>query len=1300
MIGYIFVVLCGLAGSALAKGKVESVPKGKFSVPVLDVKSRQLVLEANQTLTIHCRGRWELSWAFPGGVARDQERMRLEDSRCGRQSQHYCSQLTLSSAQAQHTGSFRCRYSHRTLRQRAVYVYVTDRQRPFVEEQNNSPDVVYMKESQPLVFPCRVTNPDATVSLVKFPDQELTPDQRNIVWNSRQGFLIHSPTYFYIGLFSCKTSVNGTTHSLNYLTHRQVNKIMKVYLNSTSPVHSLQGESLAINCTVTAEWNSRVSISWDYPGQANRSAIVSRWIMASTFHMVFYSILSIPKLHRSDRGLYICRVTSGPVSRETNVSVTVYDRPFIRLKPRQGAEVEAHAGQKSYRLSPKLRAFPAPEVIWLKDGKVAAEECSRYHVDGNSLVIRDVAEEDAGKYTILVGIQEHRLYQNLTLSLVVNVSPGIGEKAVSVQDPGSVPRGSRQALHCTSHGVPPPHIAWLWHPCPPKGLCVCPPSSSMWSPVKERAPGTSTHNHILSVTHRQEVLQGKNKTVGVLMVAEAFVSGVYRCIASSSVGKDELDMPFYITDVPGGFSVSQEDEPREGGDLHLTCVANKHLYSNFSWQRVTDPAEATPPTPSLGGELSSGEATPPTPSLGGKLSSGEATPSTPSLGGELSSGEFSDTLSLLLSNLTAGDSGTYRCSANHLLTGQNTHLDTQVDVTVLEAPVLLQNLSDCSVNISSSVTLSCRAHGVPRPFITWYKDQHTLLQGSGIVIAQGGENLHIDRITVEDQGLYTCQATNERGSAESSAYIWVHNSSGGLSLEIPTLTCTCLVATLFWLLLTLFIRKLKKPNSSSAKAEYLSIILDPGEGPLEEQCDRLQYDPGQWEFPRDRLKLEKPLGRGAFGKVMQASAFGIDNSTGCRTVAVKMLKEGATPSDHKALMTELKILNHIGHHLNVVNLLGACTKAGPLMVIVEYCRYGNLSTYLKSKRDVFLLNKDGKKRCFEEREGTEERGVSKSPLFLEDLISFSFQVSRGMEFLASRKCIHRDLAARNILLSENKVVKICDFGLARDLYKDLDYVRKGDARLPLKWMSPESIFDKVFTTQSDVWSYGVLLWEIFSLGASPYPGLNIDEEFCHQLKEGTRMRSPEYSTPEITMLACWEANPSDRPTFTGLVETLGDLLEARVQQDGKDYIPLGTFLCGERDPDSSVQRDSTESSLTDLHPHRLISLGYMNTRSTVTLRTFEELPSKDPPGLDDEQGDSGMVLPSEELKRLKWTSGAKSLTRSFTISTCRENLVPCMCNDITGVHDDEPPVLPCDCDSEESCSPPPDYNSAFLYPSL
>ncbi|XP_040921731.1 vascular endothelial growth factor receptor 1 isoform X2 [Toxotes jaculatrix] len=1269
-------LLCGLYG-VLAKDREH---KGKYSVPILDVKARQQVLDTNQTLRLSCRGRWELTWAFPSGLARDQ--VQVEESRCGRKSQQYCSRLTVSRSQAQHTGPFRCRYRHRLRKQTSVYVYITDSQRPFVDHPGLSPGVLFLKEKQPLVIPCRVTHPNITTTLVKFPSHSLSPDQRNIIWNSKQGFTIRTPTFYYIGLFFCQTVIDNVTHkSQKYFVHRPVSNIMDVYLNSSGPVQALKGTRLVLNCTATGELNTRVNITWDYPGKNNNAGSTSKRLLKHRTHMLFYNILTIPKLQRSDRGLYTCRVTSGENTKQQKVTVIVYDRPFIHLKPRNGSVIGAQAGQKSYRISPKLKAFPAPEVIWLKDGMVAAEQCSRYHMKGSSLVIRDVAEEDAGKYTILVRIQEHGLYQNLTLTLFVKVSPQIGEKAVSLQDPGSVPRGSRHALHCTSHGVPPPHIQWLWHPCPPKGLCMCPTSSSLWHPVTESVPVTSTHNHILSVTHRLEVLQGKKKTVGVLTVAEAFVSGVYRCVASNSAGTDQLDIHFYITDVPGGFGVNQQEEPREGGDLHLTCVANKYLYTALSWQRVNDTEDVQPHSRALSSQ-------------------------------QLTSGDFSNSLVLLLSNLTARDSGAYRCSARHLVTRQETHLDTQVAVTILEHPVLRNNLTDCTVNVSSSVTLSCPSQGVPPPTITWYKDEHVLSQGSGIVISPEDGTLHIDRITVEDQGLYTCQATNERGSAESSAYVWVNKTS---FLEIPTLTCTCVVATLFWLLLTLFIRKLKQPSTSNTKPEYLSIILDTGEGPIEEQCERLQYDPNQWEFPRERLKLGKPLGRGAFGKVMQASAFGIDSATSCRTVAVKMLKEGATASEHKALMTELKILNYIGHHLNVVNLLGACTKpGGPLMVIVEYCRYGNLSTFLKSKREVFVHNrlaggKDGKPSCVsnesdsqsnnrtefdhEDKEETDldPESSSNSPLFLEELISFSFQVARGMEYLASRKCIHRDLAARNILLSDNKVVKICDFGLARDIYKDPDYVRKGDARLPLKWMSPESIFDKVFTTQSDVWSYGILLWEIFSLGASPYPGLHIDEEFCHRLKGGTRMRAPEYSTPEIysTMLACWEASPSDRPTFSNLVETLGDLLQARVQQDGKDYIPLGSFMTG----------DTNCSETLKENPVAVTNLSYM--RGMATLQTFEELPCEEPDNADDEQSDSGMVLPSEELRHMMWNNDSKTrkLSRFFNFK-CRDNQVPFRHNDTTVLHDYEPSVLPCDWESDEDGSPPPDYNSAFLYPSL
>ncbi|XP_034003467.1 LOW QUALITY PROTEIN: vascular endothelial growth factor receptor 1 [Trematomus bernacchii] len=1256
-------LLCGLYG-VLAKDKAQ---KGKYSVPILDVKTRQLVLDTNQTLLLSCRGRWELAWAFPSGLLRGE--VQVEEFRCGRTGKLFCSRLTVSSTETQHTGLLRCRYRHRTRRQTSIYLYVTDSQQPFVDHPDMSPDVLYMKDKQPLDIPCRVTHPNITTTLVKYPNLSLSPDHRVILWNSKKGFTIRTPTFYYIGLFYCQTVTEGVTHmSRKYFIYRPVSNIMEVYLNSSGPVEALKGERLVLNCTATGELNTRVNITWDYPGKINNTGSTSKRLLKHRTHMLFYNILTIPKLQRSDRGLYTCRVTSGEKTKEQRVNVTVFDRPFIRLKPRHGSVIKVQAGQKSYRISPKLRAFPEPQVIWLKDGMVAAEQCSRYHMDGTALVIRDVAEEDAGKYTVLVRILEHGLYQNLTLTLVVNVSPQIGEKAVSLQDPGSVPRGSRTALHCTSHGVPPPHIQWLWHPCPSKGLCVCPTSSSLWSPVIERVPATSTSNHILSVTHRQEVLQGKNKTVGVLTVAEASVSGGYRCVAFNAAGADQLHIHFYVTDVPGGFSASQREEPREGRDLHLTCSANKYLYGALSWQRVND--------------------------TGHGQSRGPASQQL-----QLTSGEFSNSLVLLLSNLTATDTGAYRCSTHHLVTGQNTHLDTQVEVTILEPPVLLDNLTDCTVNVSSSVFLSCPSAGVPPPTVTWYKDEQALSQGSGIVISPDDGTLNIDRITAEDQGLYTCHATNERGSAESSAYIWVNGASEASFLEIPALTCTCVVATLLWLFLTLVIRKLKQPNSSNTKPEFLSIILDRGDGPMEEPCERLQYDPSQWEFPRERLKLGKPLGRGAFGKVVQAAAFGIENTTSCTTVAVKMLKEGATASEHKALMTELKILNHIGHHLNVVNLLGACTKPeGPLMVIVEYCCYGNLSTFLKGKREVFVHDRDGEpgfvSSVFDDNRENhlDTKSGSNSPLFLEDLISFSFQVVRGMEFLASRKCIHRDLAARNILLSDNKVVKICDFGLARDIYKDPDYVRKGDARLPLKWMSPEAIFDKVFTTQSDVWSFGILLWEIFSLGASPYPGLQIDEEFCHRLKGGTRMRAPEYSTPEIysTMLACWEAGPSDRPTFTNLVETLGDLLQARVQQEGKDYIPLGSFTAGE-----------TGRSVTcKENPLAVTNLSYM--RGMATLQTFEELPCVEPDSLNDELSDSGMVLPSEELKHVTWNKCTKSekLSRLFSFTKCRDHPMPFFCDDISGLRSNEPSILPSDWASDEGSSPPPDYNSAFLYPSL
>uniref|UniRef100_A0A8C1ETP7 receptor protein-tyrosine kinase n=1 Tax=Cyprinus carpio carpio TaxID=630221 RepID=A0A8C1ETP7_CYPCA len=393
-------------------------------------------------------------------------------------------------------------------------------------------------------------------------------------------------------------------------------------------------------------------------------------------------------------------------------------------------------------------------------------------------------------------------------------------------------------------------------------------------------------------------------------------------------------------------------------------------------------------------------------------------------------------------------------------------------------------------------------------------EEKSMMQGDRLAIES---ILTIPAVQLSDSGNITCTGQNEAGANSSTTHLLVVG------------------------------KKRRKPRyeirwkiiEATNGNDY--TFIDPTKLPYNEK----------WEFPRDKLKLGKTLGAGAFGKVVEARAYGLGKEDNVTRVAVKMLKASAHPDEREALMSELKILSHLGQHKNIVNLLGACTHGGPVLVITEYCCHGDLLNFLRNKAENFLnfvmmipTPVTDYKNVDTERMFFRSEADGSWPLDMDDLLRFSYQVAQGLDFLTAKNCIHRDVAARNVLLTNSRVAKICDFGLARDIMNDSNYVVKGNARLPVKWMAPESIFDCVYTVQSDVWSYGILLWEIFSLGKSPYPNILVDSKFYKMIKCGYQMSRPDFAPPEMytIMKMCWNLDAAERPTFSKISQLIERML--------------------------------------------------------------------------------------------------------------------------------------------------------------
>uniref|UniRef100_A0A8C5I8J8 Proto-oncogene tyrosine-protein kinase receptor Ret n=1 Tax=Gouania willdenowi TaxID=441366 RepID=A0A8C5I8J8_GOUWI len=315
---------------------------------------------------------------------------------------------------------------------------------------------------------------------------------------------------------------------------------------------------------------------------------------------------------------------------------------------------------------------------------------------------------------------------------------------------------------------------------------------------------------------------------------------------------------------------------------------------------------------------------------------------------------------------------------------------------------------------------------------------------------------------------------------------------------------------------------------------------------IETDTFKIPEDP-KWEFPRKNLVLGKTLGEGEFGKVVKATAFRLKGKAGYTTVAVKMLKENASHSELRDLLSEFTLLKQVNHP-HVIKMYGACSQDGPLYLIVEYAKFGSLRNFLRESRKVgpSYMGRDANRNS-SYLENPDDRALT-----MGDLISFAWQISRGMQYLAEMKLVHRDLAARNVLVAEGRKMKISDFGLSRDVYEEDSYVKRSKGRIPVKWMAIESLFDHIYTTQSDVWSFGVLLWEIVTLGGNPYPGI-APERLFNLLKTGYRMERPENCSEEMynLMLRCWKQESDKRPTFSDISKEL-----EKMMVKSRDYLDL------------------------------------------------------------------------------------------------------------------------------------------------
>nr|XP_036222258.1 vascular endothelial growth factor receptor 1 isoform X5 [Bactrocera oleae] len=964
--------------------------------------------------------------------------------------------------------------------------------------------------------------------------------------------------------------------------------IEKPIITSNSRGHVNVGENFTLNCYVKTAFDVSYTTDWKTPTGIDKDRMIkttATFINKTLTHQVGGAKLTILNAKKSDSGLYECICTdhSNNVGRN-NYQMTVLNRGegYINISEPSGYYKIASNANKKVQINVKYRGYPFPTLTWHKPDNTQIHPSKKYMINTTdtsiTLQILNAQLEDCGEYVIRAN--NELLVKELRFNVSISDKPKVTVDDVYVQ------AGEEAHLQCKVLSYPFAVVSWVFTPCSisPRWPSCNKRMDQNFNSTRNAQPGAMAVEYIHDLYFTPER------------------PGIMHCLAANSKGLGEGKGHVLIGDINDNMTIYGTDENKKiarGDEVTLTCAALSYYFSDdLNWYKDGE----------LVGEDSSNFV----------ISN--------------SSTSYSYQNTLIIKNIQERDQGSYECRARNANNPdmQETKYRSIFVYEPLAPRMLYSNLDDSAKlerKLGDALQLECRPEAIPAAEVHWYKDDVELNNSSYVDILDDGSKLIIQYIKPEHEGVYKCVALNRLGSIESSSAVKITN--------LPRMRVGWIFAILFFfifliaLVIYLCVRVMRErkrlrdykaaglANFEDGALEHINPALT-----LDEQADLLPYDRA-FEFPREKLKLGKQLGAGAFGVVLKAHAEGIRPDEKETVVAVKMVKRIADNEVMRALVTELKILVHLGPNLNVVNLLGAVTKniaKRELMVIVEYCRYGNVQNFLLRNRkrfinqinpetdkidptitkqrfsDNFELNRNsdedprsgtragrpnstGYLRQSDLYEGhvdscaTEQTVMTTIPedddnvlsnnsvqpawrsnykpdsteamtITTIQLVSWAFQVARAMDYLSSRKVLHGDLAARNILLCENNVVKICDFGLARSMYKSENYKKQGEAPLPIKWLALESLSDHIFSTYTDVWSFGIVLWEFFSLAKVPYPGMDPNQSLYLKIKDGYRMEKPPYANNELydIMLECWSTNPESRPLFNVLEKYFARML--------------------------------------------------------------------------------------------------------------------------------------------------------------